>query len=365
MGWFRKKNTDIGSEVEKLNAILQKGGPAPALIAPVVVSLLEHLKDFSLNVEELPTKEFRARVDALAAIFSQALPEKDLREHYSAQRGDMVAFIRQQNSYIGAREKEFREIIDLLTEAITGLKSGNEDLNVEVSASSDVLEAIIRLDDIKKIKDALRTEVMALRMVIQEKESRDQNLLDHLSEQVKTLNVELEKALAAAQKDGLTGVFNRKAFDVKLRQFYEKARGGGGFCLLMVDIDDFKAINDTYGHPLGDRVLVSVVHKCRQCIRNEDVLARYGGEEFAVILAGASLRNATKRAKQICKAIAATRYTLDAQQPDIELSVTVSIGVGTARAGDTPEALIARADMALYQAKKTGKNKALSEKEVP
>lgn len=362
MGLFKKKSADIGGEVEKLNAMLKKDGPATSLLTPVVLSLLGHLKDFSLNVEELPTPAFRAGIEDLAASFSQALPEGDLRDRYGERNGDVTAFIRRQNNYIGAREKEFREIIDLLTEAITGLKSDGEALNEEVYASSDALEAIIRLDDIKKIKDALRSEVLALREVIQEKEDREQRRLDRLSEQVKSLNAELEKALAAAQKDGLTGAFNRKAFDIKLRQFSEKS--AGRFCLLMVDIDDFKAINDACGHPVGDRVLVSVVHKCQQCIRNEDILARYGGEEFAVLLSGASLRNATKRARQICKAIAAARYTIDPEHSESDLSVTVSIGVGASRKDDTPEALIARADAALYQAKKTGKNKAFSENDI-
>lgn len=360
---FKKKKTDADSDVKNGDAALKTDPARQDAMAPMVDALLTHLKDFSLNVEELPTQAFRATVDELAGLL-QTLSEKELRLRFTRHDADVAAFIRQQNRYIGAREKEFREIIDLLTEAITGLRADNDDLNEEVYASSDALEAIIRLDDIKKIKDALRNEVNALREVIQEKESRDQSRLDRLTAQVETLNVELEKAIAAAQKDGLTGALNRKAFDIKLRQFFDKAAGNSRFSLLMVDIDDFKAINDQQGHPVGDRVLVSVVHKCQQSIRNEDVLARYGGEEFAVILAGASLRHATKRAKQICKTIAATRYTLDPNQTDNHLSVTVSVGVGTFRPGDSPEALIERADKALYLAKRTGKNKALSEKDL-
>ncbi len=359
---FKKKKTDVGSEINTRGATLKPGQVSQDAVVPIIDALLTHLKDFSLNVEELPTQAFRATVDELAGLLVQAMPAGDLRHRFNRRDADLATFIRRQNRYIGAREKEFREIINLLTEAITGLKADNDDLNEDVYASSDALEAIIRLDDIKKIKDALRSEVNALREVMQEKESRDQSRLDRLTEQVETLNVELEKALAAAQKDALTGVFNRKAFDIKLRQFFDNAPGNRRFSLLMVDIDDFKAINDRYGHPVGDRVLVSVVHKCQQSIRNEDVLARYGGEEFVVILAGASLRHATKRAGQICKTISAARYTVDPNQADKHLSVTVSIGVGTVRTGDTPDTLVSRADKALYLAKSTGKNKALSEK---
>jgi diguanylate cyclase len=127
----------------------------------------------------------------------------------------------------------------------------------------------------------------------------------------------------------------------------------------MLDLDDFKAINDTHGHLIGDRVLVAFSKKCKDSIRGDDVIARYGGEEFAIILSGANLRNALARARQICSAVAATRYaTCDGNCEQDYLSVTVSIGVTNFKKGDTAESLISRADKALYKAKRSGKNRA-------
>jgi len=132
----------------------------------------------------------------------------------------------------------------------------------------------------------------------------------------------------------------------------------------MLDIDDFKKINDKYGHQTGDRVILAVISKCRQSIRGEDFLARYGGEEFAIILPGASLKNAAKKADHICKSIAATRYCLD-DVPGIPiLSITISIDVSCLQRADTVAAVTRRADKALYAAKYAGKNRVFSETSV-
>ncbi|MBT8370730.1 MAG: GGDEF domain-containing protein, partial [Deltaproteobacteria bacterium] len=134
--------------------------------------------------------------------------------------------------------------------------------------------------------------------------------------------------------------------------------------LLMLDIDNFKSINDTYGHQTGDRVIIAIINKCRQSIRGEDFFARYGGEEFVIMLPGVSLRNAVKKAKYICKAIASTRYLIDDIPKSPSLTITISIGVSTYQKADTVSSLTQRADKALYLAKRAGKNCVSSEKDL-
>jgi len=131
---------------------------------------------------------------------------------------------------------------------------------------------------------------------------------------------------------------------------------------MMIDIDNFKQINDKYGHVIGDRVLVALAQKCRTLIRSEDFIARYGGEEFTIILEGASLRHAIKKAQQICSTIASVRYATSESQSQDYLSMSVSIGASQFKKGDTPESLISRADKALYEAKHKGKNRVIGRK---
>ena len=101
--------------------------------------------------------------------------------------------------------------------------------------------------------------------------------------------------------------------------------------------------------------------KCTEFIRDEDFLARYGGEEFVIVLPGASHRNALKKAQRLLKAIAGTLYTTDEEKKGEGLSITVSIGVSSFGKSDSVSTVIGRADKALYQAKRTGKNRVVSE----
>lgn len=161
--------------------------------------------------------------------------------------------------------------------------------------------------------------------------------------------------------DGLTGVYNRQFFDDALKDLMVRSRVmNGDLSLLMLDLDDFKKINDTYGHLIGDRVLVAFCQKFRKSIRGDDVLARYGGEEFAIILAGANLKSALKKGRQICDTIFSARYATDNDNDENDLSVTVSVGVTVFKRDDTAATFISRADKALYKAKRSEKNCAVA-----
>ena len=158
--------------------------------------------------------------------------------------------------------------------------------------------------------------------------------------------------------DGLTGVYNRKYFDQKLAMELERAqRSLAPLSLVMMDVDCFKAYNDTYGHPAGDRVLVSVADAARQQVnRSTDVMARYGGEEFAVVLPASDKAGAQIIAEKIRQAVQALDIPHSASQ--VAPHVTISLGVACydTRAACTAQELLEMADQALYNAKRAGRN---------
>lgn len=133
---------------------------------------------------------------------------------------------------------------------------------------------------------------------------------------------------------------------------------------MMCDLDNFKQVNDTYGHIVGDSVLKCFVQECKTMFRSDDLIARYGGEEFAILLSGIGLGGALSRAQSFCRLLSHKQFLVDPQLPDKRISFTVSIGVSELRSEDTPEAFIDRADKALYLAKRTGKNRAVGENEM-
>jgi diguanylate cyclase len=328
-------------------------------------ALFQFIKDFALDIKEINSDGFKYDISKLSEKFIELKRLKKIQFRFERDKEYIADFIDLQKKYLGDRENELKDIIEILTNAMVTLDSENQQYNEKILQQSEKIEQITFLDDIKKIKQALIAEIEQMRETVKEKQSRDSVKLDSLARQVNTLNTQLEKARKESATDGLTGIYNRKAFDKRLGELVgENTMSRASFSLLMLDIDDFKKINDTYGHQTGDRVILAVINKCRQSIRGEDFLARYGGEEFAIILPGASLKNAVKKANHICQSIATTRYCLDDIPESPTLSVTVSIGVSSLQKSDTFDGITQRADKALYAAKRAGKNRVLSEKEV-
>jgi len=189
-------------------------------------------------------------------------------------------------------------------------------------------------------------------------ERDDVELVDHLRVD---LGLAVNNALAhdrlerLAAIDPLTDAYNRRFGLGRLREEYSRAvRAEAPFGILMVDIDHFKGVNDTYGHLVGDRVLRAVAGACRRVVREGDVLVRYGGEEFLVLLPGAGRDDVLQIAERIRRAVSETTVEDGASR----LNVTVSVGATTFRdTVETPEALVALADRALYEAKDGGRNR--------
>jgi len=367
MALFFKKGKDSPrtTEAPDLALRLKAREERLALVEQICRTLLIFMKDFSLEIAEIDAAGFRDDIDAVTQrIVAEDAPRTAASEFAKRQRriGD---YIGRQKSYLHDREKELRDIIDLLSKAIASLNVENRLYNDSIYTQTERMESITRLDDIKKIKAVLKDEIDQMRTAVRAKQVQENRQAELLSQQVHSLQGELEKVKQETLLDGLTGVYNRRAFDIHLRECVERSTVMSfSFSLLLLDIDDFKQINDPHGHLTGDRVLVSLIHKCRQFIRGEDMAARYGGEEFAIVLPGASLRNAIKKARHIRKAVAATRYASQEGEDSPALSLTISIGVCTMHRGDSATALVERADRALYLAKHLGKNRVVSEKEL-
>ena len=162
-----------------------------------------------------------------------------------------------------------------------------------------------------------------------------------------------------AMVDGLTGLFVRRYFDARIAEEIERSRRyGTPFSVIMLDVDDFKNLNDSHGHLVGDRVLRAIANVIKAQVRGVDTAARYGGEEMSMILPRTDMVGAYNLAERIREAIAEMRVTTD-DEPPKALGVTASLGIAAfpESKAQTGEDLVRRADRALYRAKKTGKNR--------
>ncbi|MBN2456785.1 MAG: sensor domain-containing diguanylate cyclase [Sedimentisphaerales bacterium] len=167
-------------------------------------------------------------------------------------------------------------------------------------------------------------------------------------------NIKLfEKVQKQATMDGLTGLANHKTFyEILERELWRSRRYGGQISVIMIDIDNLKKNNDTYGHRAGDKVIREISRKIKQCIRQIDTAARYGGDEFAVILPNTSLNDAVVVAERMVDTVAKSPITWNREQ----ISLSISVGLGQYDADTNPENITSRSDQALYTAKQAGKN---------
>lgn len=183
---------------------------------------------------------------------------------------------------------------------------------------------------------------------------REQGKLRSLTGLLKERSKTLE---AAALTDPLTGTHNRRFFDEALRQYIEEfERIKRPLGLILIDLDHFKAINDSHGHDTGDEVLRAVAFCLFEVTRFHDVVARIGGEEFAIIVPNLALDELRRFAEKLRQEI--SRVSLPVGEG--RLGVTASIGIAVAGPGDQPGSLSKRADVKLYQAKQTGRNRVVS-----
>ncbi len=170
------------------------------------------------------------------------------------------------------------------------------------------------------------------------------------------LRNDLEQSVNLASQDGLTGLFNRLYFDVHIKQMVEKAnKEDMKLYLLMCDIDNFKHVNDTYGHQAGDKVLTTTSRILKNTFRVTDLIARFGGEEFVILLNDININQALYTAERVRVKIESMNFQIDEQEEP--LKKTISIGVTEYKKGESIKDFIERSDKAMYEAKTTGKNK--------
>lgn len=189
--------------------------------------------------------------------------------------------------------------------------------------------------------------------------------LQTTNHELEELRQQLESARHEACTDALTGLANRKAFDIALLEQSTLANDTRSeLCLIMADIDHFKHFNDNHGHLIGDKLLRFVSTILKDSLKGQDLVARFGGEEFAILLPNTPLRGALAVAESLRARVQSQRLRRTDTHKPIG-GVTLSLGIACFRYGESADDIIARADRALYQSKHQGRNRVTLETQVP
>ena len=267
------------------------------------------------------------------------------------------AFLDKTRAYHNDREGELAELVHVLREAVEAVRGESLKFEKDLLRSTTEMGRMIELEDIRELKRALSREVQTIRTAVAERQEHEAKHYETLNSRVQSLEQSLVKARAEAATDALTSLPNRGAFDVAVREWAARATHDGKvFTVGMVDLDDFKRINDTYGHPVGDRVIMTMGQLLGAALTAGEFAARFGGEEFALLLTTPSAARARDRLTAVLDRLPpAFEYEEDGQQRFVSFSF--SAGVTAWVAGDTPASIVKRADEALYDAKRRGKKR--------
>ncbi len=258
---------------------------------------------------------------------------------------------------VGRRESFDLIIVSLLLRETDGLRLCSSLRTIEETRQASILvlieenqtEQLVKALDIG-VNDYLakpidRNELMARTLTQVQRKRYQDRLRDNY-----------QMSMAMAVTDGLTGLHNRRYMESHLGNLVRRAvEGGRPVAIVILDIDLFKTVNDTYGHDVGDEVLKQFSTRIQQNVRGIDLAARYGGEEFIIVMPDTDLAVAQAVAERLRKFVAEEPFTVSTD--DGKLDVTVSLGVTASGPGDTPETMIKRSDDALYRAKHEGRNR--------
>ncbi len=325
---------------EILRAVIGHMAQHDAPFNPLTFAMwYEHVAGINPRLSEALNRSIasqpRLSDDKVQQLFREhiAPPEHQAMNRISEQFHMAMTGMAESASRTGSDAGKFDEQLSKLAQALE-----SDDL---VGLSPHILQARENTSEMRLSAQALEQQVINSR------------------KEIETLQAELGRVREEALLCPLTRVLNRKGFDQTLESIVKGAAGADdNHCLVMLDIDHFKKVNDTHGHVMGDRVIQALGEVLRACVADKKGLsvARYGGEEFAVLLPDTTIQIAETMAENIRQRVKALKIR-NRRTQEVVLTVTVSAGVAKMAKGDEPNTLIARADAALYKSKQGGRDR--------
>ena len=338
----------------------------PAL--DTAAAFLRSLGESAVEIPGLPAAEVSRQSDAWARhlLVGAAPPAQgQAASHAAAQlsgrdwtgaRRFVADVLRRQAGRVQQSFGDLREALSACLRGMSDAVAGDVVHDDQVHQHLERMRAAVEGGQADLIRREVSQAIEGISGALQVRRERNQRRTSELGARLRALNDELFEARKASETDSLTRLANRRAFDAALEQAVAPSRGPGGGLLLLLDLDRFKEINDRCGHAVGDQVLRRVADKlARAFLRRSDLVARWGGEEFAVLLLDTGDAHAAAIGNRALEAVRSVMlYDL---QPG--LTITASVGIAAANADEGAAGWVQRADEALYEAKKTGRNRAV------
>jgi len=331
------------ADAELLDAVLRLLGLLVNNIAELVeddqwvsgqLAVVRDLINAPLTTERIHQAERRFK----DVIYKQSLLKHSLHEAKSALKTLIGLFVSR---------------LSQMTESATGYERKVEHYSDRLAHTNDLQDLKLIIDEIMADTRSMQVDMQRYHdeMVEARRQAEDAEL------RMRKLEAELEQVSEQVSQDQLTGVLNRRGLDDAMQREMARAqRKKIPLCVAVLDLDNFKQLNDKYGHPAGDQALVHLSAVVRRVLRPTDIVARYGGEEFVVLLSDADLEPAVQAVRRVQRELA-RRLLVHGRD---HLLITFSAGVAQLAPGESQEEALARADRAMYLAKIQGKNRVVA-----
>lgn len=336
------------------------GDPATETVAKMLRILGRHAFDLDKADAESIGKEFErwARHVLLGISPSETPDSREQNKEGKRNWGEVSHFVnrhrQQEKEYVVQGFQSLREMIWTFVKTLSQAFLHDKDTDSQMRSHIGRLKAVVEGNSLDEVKREVLAAAQGLSKLVEDRSQQDRQRLDMLGAKLKEVKQELGIARKQMTLDPLTHLYNRAALDqqiecVRALNILSEAPA----CLLMVDIDHFKRINDTYGHRAGDAVIRELADRTvLNFPRRNDFVARYGGEEFAVLLQGDGRKVGQTLGERLLLAVRDVPFCHES----VELQVTVSIGLAELVPGETAGSWVERADRALYAAKEGGRN---------
>jgi diguanylate cyclase len=310
------------------------------------------------NIGELVIEDkfLQGQMAVLMELFSQPLSKSSLAELGERLR-DVIHKQGSLKRSLNEAQSRLREMLAYFVDRLGELAESTGNYHGKITIFAAKINSASSLQELTGLVDDIAKETQLVEQSAKRSQTELQSLrttVDQAHKEIVRLEGELEQASAMVRHDPLTGALNRKGFDEILqREMARKVRRNSLLSVSLLDVDDFKKLNDTYGHATGDDALRHLATVIRDNLRPQDSCARYGGEEFMVLLPDTALEDAAVVMRRLQRELT-KRFFMHENK---KMLITFSAGVAEIRPDEEPALAIERADQAMYRAKRAGKNR--------
>ena len=316
------------------------------------LAAIQAIRDHTVEICPELARELRSAL----SILHRALCEGVNNEGLENSRNTLTVFLRDYKDKSALlqtqKEEDLRAMLNMLGEAAETFMAHNHKHSLRLKIFAQQIQMVGRGTDISQMRKDLTKQVSDLRAVSNAMQEESHASATHLQEQLLDFQQRLQHAEQRAATDALTGLLNRGEGESRVR---EKLEAGVLLSIIMLDLNGFKQINDHWGHSAGDQVLKQFSRNLEKGVRPSDTVFRWGGDEFLIILDGDE-STARNRAEQLRESLR-SRYRITALAKTFDVDVSASLGVTQARAGETADSVVSRADADLYRNKGNHKSR--------